>query len=102
MPGIFEPRYFAYFVHNGHSKDFPDTGNGDKKLVLRSLLGSGQYRRFQLGDLLGEEVYALKLETCMEFYHGVMEPLLEILFNGMFDVVPAVNEDTLSEQQSSQ
>ena len=102
MPAIFEPRYFTYFVHNGHSKDFPDAGNGDKKLVLRSLLGSGQYRGFQLGDLLGEEVDALELEPCMELYHGVLEPLLEVLFDGMFDLVPAVIEDTLSEQQSSQ
>ena len=38
----------------------------------------------------------------MEFYHGVLEPLLEVLFDGMFDLVPAVIEDTLSEQQSSQ
>ena len=63
MPGIFEPRYFTYFVENGHGKDFPDTGNGDKKLVLRFLLGSGQYRGFQLGDLFGEEIDALELEA---------------------------------------
>ena len=102
MPGICEPRDFTYFVQNGHREYFPDAGNGDKELVLRPLLGSGQYRRFQLGDLPSVEVNALELKACMEFYHGVLEPLLEILFDGVFDCVPAVIEDTLSEQQSSQ
>lgn len=102
MTAVWKAIDLPYFIEDSQGENLADTCNLKESLIISLVFGQGEDFLLKLGDLMAEELNALKLLRSVENDQRMRKPVMEVKVIGKFDLITRGREDAFSQEHLSE